>query len=226
PGLQPAPLEPSLVGTAAPRLLTFPRRAPHAWLRGACTQQLRRAGAALPAARAGGQPAGVLGGLSARRPAGGCGWPVGPACPLAGQPVMKLKSLVGLPRDLRALYGGVAGLLTPPHKRLFCLTALWAAGFSLLELLLAAAVLPYFDCLNGAGCGVVGSGAERLSLHPLLLFSLLLILLLSIKTGAEVLLTWSLTGFHQSVQRDLVLRLLAAFLHQSWPAFRERHRAD
>lgn len=140
---------------------------------------------------------------------------------------MLLRDLGGLLwQDLARVLRAVSRLLEPEHKRAVWRLSLGMGLFTLFELLVGASVLPFLECLRGVSCGPAGAVGEWLGWPPLLVYACLLLLLLSSKSIAEMWLHWSIAGFHQQVQRSLALRLTQGFLHQGWPAFRARHRAD
>lgn len=109
------------------------------------------------------------------------------------------------------------------HKRLLYWVSFWAAALSLLEMLVAVAVIPYVQCVGG-NCPV--SLARMLDGWPIILIlSGFLLLLITLKFVAQGLLTWTTSHFHQKVQRDTVSRLLRGYLHLDWASFQSQHRA-
>lgn len=129
-------------------------------------------------------------------------------------------------QDLARVLRAVSSLLEPEHKRGVWRLSLGMGLFTLFELLVGASVLPFLACLRGDSCGPAGVLGDWLGWPPLLVYACLLLLLLSFKGLAEMWLHWSIAGFQQRVQRSLALRLTHGFLHQGWPSFRARHRAD
>ncbi len=113
--------------------------------------------------------------------------------------------------------------LAPHHKRLLFLVSLWAAALSLVEMLVAVAVVPYVQCVGGKCPAAV---VKMLDGWPITLaLSGFLFLLITLKFVAQGLLTWTTSNFHQKVQRDTVSRLLRGYLHLDWASFQSQHRA-
>lgn len=127
--------------------------------------------------------------------------------------------------ELRRLIAALSRFLSAEHKRRLAVVSLWACGVSVLEMLVAAAVIPYVQCLGGRCNDVIESavGATGWPLVPVL--SLILFLLIALKLIVQALLGWSAAQFNQQVQRDTVRRLLDGFLHLDWSRFRSQHRA-
>lgn len=134
-----------------------------------------------------------------------------------------LRSLV---TDVFALQRDVQGFLVPEHRRTLHRIGVLGAVFSLLEMLVAAAALPYMDCLGTRQCGVVGRIGGAAGADPVMAYSLLLLALMSVKMLADMVLQWRVTGFQQDVQRHTVLRLLQAYLAQDWNGYRRRNPRD
>ena len=127
--------------------------------------------------------------------------------------------------ELRRLTGALSHFLSTEHKRRLAVVSLWACGVSVLEMLVAAAVIPYVQCLSGRCMGAIESavGTTGWPLVPVL--SLALFLLIALKLIVQAILGWSAAQFNQQVQRDTVRRLLDGYLHLDWAGFRSQHRA-
>lgn len=128
--------------------------------------------------------------------------------------------------DVFALQRDVPRLLVSEHRRALHRIGVFSAVFSLLEMLVAAAALPYVNCLGEQRCGWVGGVSAQMHIDPVMGYSLLLLVLMSVKMLADVGLQWRITGFQQEVQQHTVLRLFSAYLGQRWPAFRQRNRNE
>lgn len=109
------------------------------------------------------------------------------------------------------------------HKRLLYLVSLFAAALSLVEMLLATALVPYVQCISGDCPTFLTS---YLSGWPITLsLSALLFLLITFKFIAQGSLTWTTASLHQQVQKDTVSRLLRGYLHLDWSNYQSQHRA-
>ena len=142
---------------------------------------------------------------------------------MTGRAWSALRSLFA---DVFALQRDVQEFLVPEHRRRLRRIAVLSAVFSLLEMLVAAAALPYMDCLGQRQCGMVGRVAVPAGADPVMAYSLLLLALMSVKMLADVVLQWRVAGFQQEVQRHTVLRLLSAYLAQGWDGYRQRNPRD
>lgn len=134
--------------------------------------------------------------------------------------------LRSLASDLLALQRDVRGFLVTSHRRTLQRIGVLSAVFSLLEMAVAAAALPYMDCLGSRQCGAVGRASAAVGTDPVMTYSLLLLGLMSVKMLADVLLQWRVAGFQQAVQRHTVLRLMTAYLAQGWDTYRQRNPRD
>ncbi len=142
---------------------------------------------------------------------------------MLGRPWRWLKTLGA---EVFALQRDVREFLVPEHRRALRRIGVFSAVFSLLEMLVAAAALPYVDCLGAQRCGVAERVGGHIGADPVMAYSLLLLALMSVKMLADVALQWRVAGFQQAVQRHTVLRLLSAYLAQGWPAYRQRNRKE
>lgn len=127
-------------------------------------------------------------------------------------------------RDLKQLSKSLNRFLSPAHKRRLATVSLWACSVSLLEMCVAAAAVPYVRCLGGQCPAPVTSAALWLGWPTVPTASLALFLLIAVKLFVQARFNWSVSGFHQSVQRETVNRLFDAYLHLDWMGFRSRHR--
>lgn len=130
----------------------------------------------------------------------------------------------GLP-ELRRLGRALSQFFTPTHKQQLLKVSLWACGLSLLEMLVAAAVVPYVQCLGGQCPALLQTWLERLGWGGVPALSLGVFLLIAAKLALQALMNWKAVHFNQQVQRDTVSRLLDGYLHLDWKHFREQHRA-
>lgn len=136
-----------------------------------------------------------------------------------------LPEKAGAIRELRNLAGALGRFLTPSHKRKLVVVSLWACLVSLMEMLVAAAVIPYVQCLTGSCYAPVESVAEWLGLSSIALLSLGLLTLITCKLLLQAGFAFSAADFNQKVQRDTVRRLLSGYLHLDWMTFRSQHKA-
>jgi ABC-type bacteriocin/lantibiotic exporter with double-glycine peptidase domain len=125
--------------------------------------------------------------------------------------------------DAQSLTNVLREFLDPQHKRLLLWVSLWAAALSLVEMLVAVAVVPYVQCVGG---NCPAALVKMVDGWPItLVLSGFLFLLITLKFVAQGLLTWTTSNFHQKVQRDTVSRLLRGYLHLDWASFQSQHRA-
>jgi ABC-type bacteriocin/lantibiotic exporter with double-glycine peptidase domain len=127
-------------------------------------------------------------------------------------------------REIRALIHALSRFLTPRHKRQLLWVSLWACALSALEMLVAAAVVPYVNCLNDQCPKPLTALMTAVGGPQVPLLSLALFLLITIKLAAQAILTWRTAEFNQQVQRDTVCGLLEGYLHLDWLAFRSENR--
>lgn len=120
--------------------------------------------------------------------------------------------------------GALSRFLSPAHKRQLCMVSLWACGLSALEMLVAAAVIPYVACLSGQCPVLIESTLQTLGWSTIPTLSFSLFLLICLKLGVQAALYWSGARFNQQVQRDTVSRLLEGYLHLDWMGFRSESR--
>ena len=120
--------------------------------------------------------------------------------------------------------GALSRFLSPAHKRQLCMVSLWACGLSALEMLVAAAVIPYVGCLSGQCPVLIESTLQKLGWSTIPTLSFSLFLLICVKLGVQAALYWSGARFNQQVQRDTVSRLLEGYLHLDWMGFRRESR--
>lgn len=111
------------------------------------------------------------------------------------------------------------------HKRQLIGVSLWVCVLSALEMLVAASVVPYVQCLGGQCPAIVESLLGGLGLSVVPLMSLGVFLLITAKLVLQALLNWKAVQFNQNVQRDTVSRLLDGYLHLDWANFKSQHRA-
>lgn len=128
-------------------------------------------------------------------------------------------------RDLRKLSAMMGGFLAPAHKRRLLLVSLWACAVSLFEMLVAAAVIPYVQCLAGNCSAGIASRLDPLGWPIVPALSLGLFVLITIKLVVQACFNWTAAALGQQVQRDTVTRLLDGYMHQDWRHFRAQHRA-
>ncbi|MDQ2079894.1 ABC transporter ATP-binding protein [Xanthobacteraceae bacterium Astr-EGSB] len=122
--------------------------------------------------------------------------------------------------------GTLGKILTPHHKRLLIGVSLWALCLSILEMAVAAAVVPFIDCLNDRCPAQMRAIADAAGWPTIPLIAFGLIVLILVKLATQAILAWASADLNQQVQRDTVGRLLWGYLHQSWSAFRQRHPTD
>ncbi len=118
----------------------------------------------------------------------------------------------------------LARFLSPEHKRRFYLVSAWACVLSILEMLVAAAVIPYVGCLSGHCPAVVTKAVGTFDLPMIPALSLGLLVLISLKLVVQAVLNWFSMRFTQQVQRDTIGRLLEGYLHLGWMDFRKENR--
>jgi ABC-type multidrug transport system fused ATPase/permease subunit len=124
---------------------------------------------------------------------------------------------------LTELFSALRRFFTSSHKRQLLKVSGWACLLSCLEMLLAAAVIPYVQCLGGACPETAHKLAGVLGWPAVQALSLGLIVLITMKLGVQALLTWEGSDLNQRVQRDTVIQLLEGYLHLNWTSFRSRH---
>ncbi|MFM2275387.1 MAG: hypothetical protein RL211_1259 [Pseudomonadota bacterium] len=124
---------------------------------------------------------------------------------------------------LTELFSALRCFFTSSHKRQLLKVSGWACLLSCLEMLLAAAVIPYVQCLGGACPETAHKLAGVLGWPAVQALSLGLIVLITMKLGVQALLTWEGSDLNQRVQRDTVIQLLEGYLHLNWTSFRSRH---
>lgn len=115
--------------------------------------------------------------------------------------------------------------LEPVHKRELLKVSLWAGGLSLLEMLVAAMVVPYVQCLNGECLPVLDSAMVSMGWPAIPVLTAGLFLLIVAKLATEAGLAWRAASFNQNVQRGTVNRLLRAYLYLDWATFHGQNRA-
>ncbi|MCQ4296212.1 ABC transporter ATP-binding protein/permease [Pseudomonas stutzeri] len=125
---------------------------------------------------------------------------------------------------LRQLVGALSRFLSPRHKRQLLLVSLCACGLSLLEMLVAASIIPYVSCLNDRCPVVVETVIARMGWSTIPALSFGLFLLILAKLASQILLNWIGARFNQQVQHDTVNRLLDGYLHLDWLGFRSESR--
>jgi ABC-type multidrug transport system fused ATPase/permease subunit len=126
-------------------------------------------------------------------------------------------------KDLRDLVALLRRFLSAKHKRQLLVVAILAAVLSTIEIALAAAVIPYVQCLGGQCPSVVARIGNMGQVVPWL--SLGLLMLITLKLVVQGYFTWCAADFNQHVQRDTVARLLEGYLHLDWRSFQSQHRA-
>lgn len=124
--------------------------------------------------------------------------------------------------ELQNLIGLLRRFLSARHKRQLLVVAIWACVLSAFEMLIAAAVIPYVQCLGGQCTGVVARIGKAEQIVPLM--SIGLLMLITLKLVVQGYFTWRSVGFNQQVQRDTVSRLLEGYLHLDWRSFQSQHR--
>lgn len=127
-------------------------------------------------------------------------------------------------QDLLQLARAVGRFLEPAHKRQLWLVSLWAGALSLLEMLVAAMVIPYVQCLGDECMPAMTAIAEATGWGAISLLTAGLFLLVTLKLVVEAGLAWRTAHFAQQVQRNTVMRLLSAYLHLDWPTFHSQNR--
>lgn len=128
-------------------------------------------------------------------------------------------------RDIRHLAQITFRFLDAGQKRRFWLVAVWAGLFSLLEMLVAAMVIPYVQCLGGQCSPHVARIAAPTGLGEIPFLTALLFGMITLKLAVEAGLAWRATRLAQDVQRSTVMRLLSAYMHLGWKTFHSRNRA-
>lgn len=126
-------------------------------------------------------------------------------------------------REVRALATALGRFLSAKQKRRLLLVSAWACALSLLEMSVAAVVIPYVQCVGGQCPAGVLALAGDWPVVPAL--SAALLLLITVKLVVQAFLAWGAAGFHQQVQRETVSRLLEGYLHLDWRSFQSQHRA-
>jgi ABC-type bacteriocin/lantibiotic exporter with double-glycine peptidase domain len=127
--------------------------------------------------------------------------------------VSELKNLIALLRRF----------LSAKHKRQLLVVVIWACVLSAVEMLIAAAVIPYVQCLGGQCTGVVARIENAEQIVPLM--SIGLLILITLKLVIQGYFSWRSAGFNQQVQRDTISHLLEGYLHLDWRSFQSQHRA-
>lgn len=136
----------------------------------------------------------------------------------AGKTFFAWRELSDLTRALRRFF-------SHEHKRMLFMVSLWACVLSVLEMLVAAAVAPYVQCLGGQCPRLVESVVNELGWGLVPVLSLGLLLLISLKLLVQARLNWTTVRFNQQVLRDTISRLMQGYLHLDWMHFRAQHRA-
>lgn len=126
--------------------------------------------------------------------------------------------------DGRRVFAGIRRLLDRGQQRQLLFVSLWAGALSLLEMLVAAMVIPYVQCLGNECSPRVESLAAGLGLSPVILLTLMLFVLVTAKLLTEAGLAWRSAGFAQRVKRETVMALLGRYLHMNWPDFQRQNR--
>lgn len=127
--------------------------------------------------------------------------------------------------EVTSLSAALSRFFTGQHKQRLVRVSLWACALSLLEMLVAAAVAPYVQCLSGKCPGIVEATAASLGWSTVASLSLGLFLLITLKLAVQAALNWKAVQFNQLVQRDTLRRLLDGYLHLDWTNFSAQHRA-
>ena len=130
------------------------------------------------------------------------------------------------PNSMKELYRLVQvmrQLLSAEHKKKLWLVSIWACLFSLLEMGVTAASVPYVQCLGGTCPAPMLRLASQAGIHVIALFSIALFALVAVKLLMEGTFNWFAGSLHQQVQRDLVVQLLKGYFHMDWQAFRGQH---
>lgn len=128
-------------------------------------------------------------------------------------------------RGLCDLFKKLSIFLSSYHKRQLVMVSLWACASSILEMLVAAASVPYIDCLSGKVPVWITDVSDIVGLRTVPAISLGLFVLITAKLIAHAGFSWSAADFNQQVQRDTISRLLDAYLHLEWIAFKSKPRA-
>lgn len=127
--------------------------------------------------------------------------------------------------ELHRLMQLMSRFLTPVHKRQLIFVSFWACGVSLLEMLVAASVIPYVQCLSGQCLASIQSTLKGQGWSVIPTLSLGLFVLIALKLTIQARFHWSSAHFNQQVQADTVSRLLNGYLHLDWRNFRSQHQA-
>lgn len=114
--------------------------------------------------------------------------------------------------------------LSPAHKRSLLVVSIWAVVLAIGEMAIAAAVIPYVECLSGNCHEPIPSIAETLNLPVLALFSLIMFLLISVKLAIHAKFSWNSAQLHQKVERDSITAMFKAFMHMDWLEFSKHHQ--
>lgn len=126
--------------------------------------------------------------------------------------------------ELRHLADAITRFLQPAQKRQLLFVSAWAGAFSLLEMFVAAMIIPYVQCLGGECADAVLQLSEAVGLQAIPLLTLSLFALVTLKLAVEAGLAWHAAGLNQQVQRSTVMQLLGAYLHLDWPSFQRQNR--
>lgn len=130
---------------------------------------------------------------------------------------------VFLMSELGQIIGLLERFLSAQHKRRLLIVAFWSFVLSAGEVLVAAVVVPYVQCVGGRCPSVVDGIGSLGKMIPIL--SIGLLLLITLKIFVQGYFNWHSAGFHQQVQRDTISRLLDGYLYLDWRSFRSQHRA-
>lgn len=126
--------------------------------------------------------------------------------------------------DIKHLIQVCRRFFSAEHKRKLLWVSLWALALSLGEMLVAAAVIPYINCLNDQCYEPVLALSSWLDLPVVVVISSALFLLISAKLLIHAIFAWRSASLHQQVQRDTVQQLLSGFMHLDWQAFSKQHK--
>ena len=129
-----------------------------------------------------------------------------------------------LRNDSQRIVSSIRRLLNHTQQHQLLLVSAWAGVLSLLEMLVAAMVIPYVQCLGNTCSPTVERLADTLGLTPVILLTLMLFTLVTVKLLTEAGLAWRSAGFTQTVQRETVMALLGRYLHLDWPDFLRQNR--
>jgi ABC-type bacteriocin/lantibiotic exporter with double-glycine peptidase domain len=143
---------------------------------------------------------------------------------MGGAQMSKLPELDATWGKLLQLIAALSLFLSPAHKRQLLVVSLWACGLSVVEMLVAATVIPYVNCLSGQCPAALNGLLQRVQWPSIAVLSVGLFLLICLKVIAQAALAWSGARFNQRVQRDTVSRLLEGYLHLGWMGFRSESR--